>query len=62
MYSHEDRIRAVELSIKFGKRVVGTILQLDYSAKNDLKGRHSEHEQALDLPVGYAGIHRVPLT
>ena len=30
MYSYEDRIRAVELYIKLGKRVKATIRQLGY--------------------------------
>ena len=38
MYSYEDRIRAIELYIKLGKRVRPTIRQLGYSTKNSLKG------------------------
>lgn len=38
MYSYEDRIRAVELYIKLGKRVRPTIRQLGYPTKNSLKG------------------------
>jgi transposase-like protein len=53
MYSYEDRIRAVELYIKLGKRVRPTIRQLGYPTKNALKGWHREYEQRLDLPVGY---------
>lgn len=30
MYSHTDRIRAVELYIKLGKRVKATVRQLGY--------------------------------
>ena len=55
MYSYEDRIRAVELYIKLGKRLRTTIRQLGYPTKNALKGWHREYEQRLDLPVGYAG-------
>jgi putative transposase len=55
MYSNEDRVRAVELFIKLGKRVRATIRQLGYPTKNALKGWHREYEQRLDLPVGYAG-------
>lgn len=36
MYSYEDRIRAVELYIKLGKRVAETI-QLGYPTENALK-------------------------
>jgi transposase-like protein len=55
MYSYEDRVRAVELFIKLGKRVRATIRQLGYPTKNALKGWHREYEQRLSLPVGYAG-------
>ena len=37
MYSYEDRIRAVELYIRLGKRVRATILQLGYPTKNALR-------------------------
>jgi transposase-like protein len=50
MYSYEDRIRAVELYIKLGKRVRPTIRQLGYPTKNALKGWYREYEQRLDLP------------
>jgi len=60
MYSYEDRIRAVELHIKLGKRVRATIRQLGYPSKNALKGWCREFEQCLDLPVGYAGRHTHP--
>ena len=55
MYSYEDRIRAVELYIKLGKRVRPTIRQLGYPTKNALKGWYAEYQERLDLPVGYAG-------
>jgi putative transposase len=55
MYSYDDRIRAVELYIKLGKRVRPAIRQLGYPTKNSLKGWYREYEQRLDLPVGYAG-------
>jgi transposase InsO family protein/transposase-like protein len=54
MYSYDDRIRAVELFIKLGKRVRATIRQLGYPTKNALKSWHREYEQRLDLPVGCA--------
>ncbi|MBF2718240.1 hypothetical protein GOZ80_25950 [Agrobacterium vitis] len=38
MYSYEDRIRALELYIKLGKRVRATIRQMGYPTKNALKG------------------------
>ncbi len=55
MYSYEDRIEAVELYIKLGKRVRPTIRQLGYPTKNAVKGCYWEYEQRLDFPVGYAG-------
>ena len=55
MYFYEDRIRAVELYIKLGKRVRPTIRQLGYPTKNSLKGWYNEYQQKLDLPAGYAG-------
>lgn len=54
MYSYEDRIRAVELYIKLGKRVKATIRQLGYPTKNALKGWFRQYERGLDLPKGYA--------
>lgn len=53
MYSYEDRLRAVRLYIRLGKRVGLTIHQLGYPTKNALKSWHKEYEQSLDLPTGY---------
>jgi putative transposase len=53
MYSYEDRIRAVRLYIKLGKRLRATIRQLGYPTKNSLIGWYREYEQGRDLPVGY---------
>ena len=53
MYSYEDRIRAVKLYIKFGKRTGPTIRQLGYPTKNSLKGWFREHQQGRDLRAGY---------
>lgn len=52
MYSYKDRIQAVELYIKLGKRVRATIRQLGYPTKNALKGWCREYEQRRDLPLG----------
>lgn len=54
MYSYEERIQAVKLYIKLGKRTGATIRQLGYPTKNVLKSWHREYEQGHDLPVGYA--------
>jgi len=50
----KDRVRAVELYMRLGKRAGATILQLGYPTKNALKGWHREYENRLDLPVGFA--------
>ena len=54
MYSYEDRMRAVELYIKFGKRMRTTIRQLGYPTKNAFKGWHREFERQLEPAQGYA--------
>lgn len=54
MYSYADRIRAVELYIKLGKRIRATIRQFGYPTKNALKGWCREYEQHLDLRARYA--------
>jgi len=53
MYSYEDRVRAVRLYVKLGKRIAATIRQLGYPTKNALKSWHREYELGLDLPTGY---------
>ena len=52
MYSYEDRIRAVKLYIKLGKRAGATIRQFGYPTKNCLKSWHEQYEQGLDLSRG----------
>lgn len=54
MYSYEDRVRAIALYIKLGKRPKATIRQLGYPSKNALKGWHLEYEHHLDLRLGFA--------
>ena len=51
MYSYSDRLRAVELYFKLGKRIKATIRQLGYPTKNALKGWCREYEQQLTLRV-----------
>ena len=53
MYSYEDRLRAVRLYIKLGKRIGLTIRQLGYPTKNALKTWYREYEQRHDLPASY---------
>jgi putative transposase len=49
MYSYEERMRAVELYIKLGKRLRATIRELGYPTKNALKGWYREYERGQDL-------------
>ena len=51
MYSYEERMRAVELYIKLGKRLRATIRELGYPTKNALKGWYGEYERRQDLPI-----------
>lgn len=53
MYSYEDRIRAVKLYIKWGKRLNATIRQLGYPTKNALKGWYREYLNRQDVRAGY---------
>lgn len=53
MHSYEDRVRAVQLYIKLGKRSGATIRQLGYPTKNSLKNWHEEYERSHDLSRGY---------
>ena len=58
MYSYEDRLRAVRLYIKLGKRVGLTIRQLGYPTENALKTWHREYEQRHDLPAASVRVPR----
>lgn len=58
MYSYEDRLRAVRLYIKLGKRVGLTIRQLGYPTKNALRHWYREYEQGIGLSAGYARAPR----
>lgn len=53
MYSYADRMRAVQLYIKLGKRMGLTIRQLGYPTKNALKAWCREYELHHDLPARY---------
>jgi putative transposase len=53
MYSYADRLKAVQLYIKLGKRVGITIRQLGYPTKNALKAWYCEYQRHSDLSVGY---------
>jgi putative transposase len=51
MYSYSDRLRAVELYIRLGKRLNATIRQLGYPIENALRGWYREYIENLDLRV-----------
>ena len=51
MYSYEERMRAVKLYIKLGKRLGATIRELGYPTKNALIGWFREYELMQDLPI-----------
>jgi len=53
MYSYEDRLRAVKLYLKLGRRVKATIYQLGYPTKNSLKAWCQEFERDHDLRRAY---------
>ena len=52
MYSYEDRIRAVELYIRLGKRLSMTVRQLGYPTTKALERWYRMYEQSHDLPAG----------
>src|SRR5690606_1966837 len=58
MYSYEDRLRAVELYLKLGRRLGATLRQLGYPSKNSLKAWCMQLEQDRDLPKGYQRMRR----
>lgn len=53
MYSYEERLRAVELYIKFGKRSRATIRRLGYPTKTSLRNWYQEFLEHGDLQAGY---------
>jgi len=44
MYSYEERLRAVKLYLKYGRRMKATIRELGYPTKNSLKAWCEEFE------------------
>jgi len=49
MYSYEDRIRAIELYLKLGKRQAATRRQLGYPSKSSLLLWCQEYQRRQDL-------------
>lgn len=58
MYSYEDRLRAVKLYLKLGRRINATLRELGYANKNSLKAWCAEFEQNQDLRRGYQRVKR----
>ena len=56
MYSYEDRVKAVQLYIKLGKRVGATIRTLGYPTEIALKTWRQAYEKRLDLTAGDARL------
>ncbi len=54
MFSYDDRIKAVKLYIKLGRRTSATIHQLGYPTKNALKSWYREFEKRNVLTIGYS--------
>lgn len=53
MYSYEDRIRAVKLYLKLGKRIAATRRQWGYPTKNSLLSGYREYQEHGDLEGAY---------
>jgi transposase-like protein len=53
MYSYEDRLRAVKLYHKLGRRMNATLRQLGYPTKNSLKAWCTEFTDKQELRTGY---------
>ena len=53
MYSYEERLRAVELYIKLGKRPKVVICQLGYPTKNSPRAWHEEFQNSGDLLASF---------
>ena len=53
MYSYEERLRAVELYIRLGKRPKVVICQLGYPTKNSLRAWHEEFQNSGDLHASF---------
>lgn len=60
MYSYQDRMRAVELYMKLGRRITATIRQLGYPTKNALRSWYREYQRHNDLTAGYVRLDLPP--
>lgn len=50
MYSYEDRMRAVQLYVKYGKRTAAVIRELGYPSRKNLPRWYRAYIEAGDLP------------
>ena len=53
MYSYDERLRAVDLYVKLGKRSRATIRQWGYPTKNSLRHWYQEFLECGDLKADY---------
>lgn len=53
MYSYEERLLAVKLYLKYGRRIKATIRELGYPTKNSLKAWCEEFEETGDVHAEY---------
>lgn len=53
MYSYEDRVRAVQLYIKYGRSAAATIRELGYPSRKNLARWYRAFVEVGDLPAGY---------
>lgn len=53
MYSYEDRMGAVHLYIRYGKRTAPVIRELGYPSRKNLARWYRAYIEAGDLPKGY---------
>ncbi|AKM33218.1 transposase (plasmid) [Pandoraea faecigallinarum] len=53
MYSYEDRVRAVQLYIKYGRSAAATIRELGYPSRKNLARWYRAFIEAGDLPAAY---------
>lgn len=58
MYSYADRLRAVELYIRLGKRLNGTIRQQGYPTKNALRAGTASTYSIATSDLGRPGAAR----
>ena len=53
MYSYEDRVRAVQLYIKYGRSAAATIRELGYPSRKNLARWYRAFIEVGDLPAAY---------